>query len=106
MTTQAEQTEELRRAEAARRIRETHNQPCSPGSLANLASEGGGPPFRYVGRYPFYPIWGLDAWAMSRRGPLVTSTAEARGVGRSEKKMGQTAERETVISAAAQHRTT
>jgi hypothetical protein len=81
MTTQAEQTEELRRAEAARRIRETHNQPCSPGSLANLASEGGGPPFRYVGRYPFYPIWGLDAWAMSRRGPLVKSVAEARGVG-------------------------
>jgi hypothetical protein len=86
MTSQAEQTEEreLRRAEAARRIRETHNQPCSPGRLANLASEGGGPPFRYVGRYPFYPICGLDAWAMSRRGPLVRSTAEARGVGQSK----------------------
>ena len=92
MTSQAEQTEErdLRRAEAARRIRETHNQPCSPGRLANLAYEGGGPPFRYVGRYPFYPVWGLDAWAMSRRGPLVRSTAEARSVvqSKSEKAEG------------------
>ena len=65
-----------------------------------------GPSFRHAGRFPIYPISGLDARARSKICPLVRSTAEARGVGQSEKRSGQAAERETVISAAAQHRTT
>ena len=106
--TSLEQSERYyRRADAAKRIREKHKYPCTPRTLAKKASEGSdGPPFLMCGRFPFYPVSGLDRWAISRRGPLVTSTAEARGVGQSEKKAGQAAEREIVISAAAQHRTT
>ena len=97
----------LRRTQAAEYIQEAHNYPLRSRTLANKASKGSdGPPFVMCGGYPFYPVSGLDRWAISKRGPLVTSTAEARGVGQSEKKTGQAAERETVISAAAQHRTT
>jgi hypothetical protein len=47
-----------------------------------------GPLFRYAGRFPIYPISGLDARARSKISPLVRSTAEARGAGQfhSEKK--------------------
>jgi hypothetical protein len=97
----------LRRTQAAKYIEEEHNYPCTPRTLAKKASEGSdGPPFSMFGRYPYYPVSGLDRWAIGKRGPLVTSTAEARGVGQSEKKTDQAAERETVISTAAQHRTT
>jgi hypothetical protein len=87
---QAEQPEPeryLRRAEAAKYLRETHNQSYTNRTLAKIAcTRSDGPPFFMCGRFPFYPISGLDRWAMSKRGPLVTSTAEARGVGQSEKK--------------------
>jgi hypothetical protein len=90
MTKQAKQPERyLRRTQAAKRIQEEHNYPCSPRTLAKKASEGSdGPPYVMCGRYPFYPISGLDRWAISKRGPLVTSTAEARGASQfhSEKK--------------------
>lgn len=68
----------LRRAEAAQYITERYGFPCSPKTLAKLAcvtSEG--PPFRLAGRFPLYPISGLDNWALSKIGPLVRSTAEA-----------------------------
>jgi hypothetical protein len=71
----------LRRSEAARYVVETHNVPCSAKTLAKLACvSSDGPPFRLAGRFPLYPISGLDAWARSKIGPLVRSTSEARAV--------------------------
>jgi hypothetical protein len=80
MTEPADQPERhLRRAEAAKYVAETHNVPCSPKTLAKLACiSSDGPPFRLAGRFPLYPISGLDAWARSKIGPLVRSTSEAR----------------------------
>jgi hypothetical protein len=79
----------LRRMEAAKYLRETHNQSYTEKTLAKIAcTRSDGPPFFMCGRYPFYPVSGLDRWAISKRGPLVRSTAEARGVGQSEKKTG------------------
>jgi len=75
----------LRRAQAAKRLREKHDYPCSSRTLAKKASEGfDGPPFVMNGRYPLYPIEHLDLWAIAKRGPLVRSTAEARNVGQSK----------------------
>jgi hypothetical protein len=71
----------FRRAEAAKYVVETHNVPCSPKTLAKLACVSSeGPPFRLAGRFPLYPISGLDAWALAKIGPLVRSTSEARAV--------------------------
>ena len=67
----------LRRKEAARYVVETYNVPCSPRTLAKLACiSSEGPPFRKAGRFPLYPISGLDAWALAKFGPLVRSTSE------------------------------
>ena len=66
----------LRRVEASKYIVETYNVPCSPKTLAKLACIGGGPPFRLAGRFPLYPVSGLDEWAQSKIGPLVRSTSE------------------------------
>ena len=50
--------------------------PTSPKTLATKASRGGGPPFRKWSNRPLY-AWGAAlAWAQSRLGPVVTSTAE------------------------------
>ena len=68
----------LRRAEAAKYIVDTYNVPCSPKTLAKLACvSSDGPPFRKAGRFPLYPVSGLDAWAQGKIGPLVRSTSEA-----------------------------
>lgn len=69
----------LRRTEAASYITITYGIPCSPKTLAKLACVSSeGPPFRLAGRFPLYPVSGLDAWARSKIGPLVHSTSEAR----------------------------
>ena len=69
----------LRRKDAAKYVVETYNVPCSPKTLAKLACVSSeGPPFRLAGRFPLYPISGLDAWAQKKIGPLVRSTSEAR----------------------------
>lgn len=69
----------LRRAEAAKYVVEKHNVPCSPKTLAKLAClNSNGPPYRLAGRFPLYPVSGLDAWALAKLGPLVRSTAEAQ----------------------------
>ena len=66
----------LRRAQAAEYIVETYNVPCSPKTLAKLACVSSeGPPF-HAGRFPLYPVSGLDAWAKKKIGPLVRSTSE------------------------------
>ena len=48
-------------------------------TLAKLASVGGGPTFRKLGRFPVYTRDDLDAWAVSRLSAPVSSTAELRG---------------------------
>jgi len=79
--TEAKSERLLRRAEAAKYVVETYNVPCSPKTLAKLACVSSeGPPFRLAGRYPLYPISGLDAWAQKKIGPLVRSTSEVRRV--------------------------
>jgi hypothetical protein len=70
----------LRRAEAAKYVVDTYNVPCSPKTLAKLACVSSeGPPF-HAGRFPLYPVSGLDAWAKKKIGPLVRSTSEVRSV--------------------------
>jgi hypothetical protein len=67
----------LRRTEAAKYVTDTYGIPCSPKTLAKLACVSSeGPPFRLAGRFPLYPMSGLDAWAGSKIGPLVRSTSE------------------------------
>jgi hypothetical protein len=80
MTKSSDQPERhLRRVQAAKYVVDTHNVPCSPKTLAKLACiSSNGPPFRLAGRFPLYPISGLDAWARAKIGPLVHSTSEAR----------------------------
>jgi hypothetical protein len=71
----------LRRTEAAAYVTATYGMPCSPKTLAKLACvSSDGPPFRLAGRFPIYPISGLDAWAKSKIGPLVRSTSEVRRI--------------------------
>ena len=66
----------MRRAEAARYIRENHGIPCAPATLAKYACLGGGPVYRKAGKFPIYSRHELDAWAEQRLGKPVRSTSE------------------------------
>ena len=66
----------MRRADAARYIRETYGIPCVATTLAKYACIGGGPAFRKAGKFPIYSRDDLDAWAKQRLGKLVHSTSE------------------------------
>jgi hypothetical protein len=67
----------LRRSEAAKYVKDTYNMPCSPKSLAKYACIGSdGPPFRLVGRFPLYPISGLDEWVKGKMTRIVRSTSQ------------------------------
>jgi len=66
----------MRRADAARYIREAYGIPCAPTTLAKYAVLGGGPAFRKAGKFPIYSRDDLDAWAEKRLGKLVRSTSE------------------------------
>ena len=66
----------MRRADAARYIRETYGIPCVATTLAKYACIGGGPAFRRAGKFPIYSRDDLDAWANQRLGKLVHSTSE------------------------------
>ncbi|WP_084518700.1 AlpA family transcriptional regulator [Bradyrhizobium sp. th.b2] len=69
----------LRRNEAAKYVVDQYNVPCSPKTLAKLACVSSeGPPFRLAGRFPLYPVSGLDAWVQMKIGRLVRSTSEVR----------------------------
>jgi hypothetical protein len=71
----------LRRSEAAKYVTDKYGIPCSPKTLAKLACVSSeGPPFRLAGRFPLYPVSGLDKWAESKIGPLVRSTSELHRV--------------------------
>jgi hypothetical protein len=72
----------MRRAEAARYIREVHGIPCAPTTLANYAVLGGGPVFRKAGKFPIYSRDDLDTWARSRiSGPVRSTTALSAKLG-------------------------
>lgn len=65
----------LRRADAARHVRETWGIPCSTKWLAKLAVTGGGPIYRKSGRTPIYAPDDLDAWAQARiSGPRASTS--------------------------------
>ena len=69
----------LRRADASVYLKETWGLSYGPRTLAKLASVGGGPPMEYAGRIPLYPVEdGLDAWAVAKIEPRVSSTSERR----------------------------
>ena len=52
--------------------------PCSARTLAKFASVGGGPLYRYSGRFPVYETADLMAWAAGKVGPKVGTYSEAR----------------------------
>jgi hypothetical protein len=66
----------MRRADAARYLRETHGIPCAPATLAKYACIGGGPAFRKAGKFPIYAKADLDSWADLRVSKRVNSTSE------------------------------
>ncbi len=66
----------MRRADAARYIREAYGIPCAAPTLAKYACIGGGPTFRKAGKFPIYSRDDLDAWAKQRLSKLVGSTSE------------------------------
>jgi hypothetical protein len=73
------QERHFRRKEAAKYVRDRFNLPCSDKWLAKLACVStAGPPFRLAGRFPLYPVSGLDDWAKKKIGPLINSTSEVR----------------------------
>jgi hypothetical protein len=74
-----------RRRAAAEYIRNKYAQSVSPNLLSKLAVNGGGPPFRKIGGDAIYEESDLDAYAQSRIGRKISSTAELT-VGRLKRK--------------------
>jgi hypothetical protein len=70
----------LRREQAAEYVRDIWGVPCSPNTLAKLASLGGGPEYRRIGRHPHYPSNALDRWAASKISRRVSRASELREV--------------------------
>jgi hypothetical protein len=70
-----EMDEYLRRDKAAEYLQQRYGA-YTLETLAKLACVGGGPKFRKMGRFPVYTAADLDAWAMMRMSPSVSSTAE------------------------------
>ena len=68
-------TDYLRREQAAEYLHSRYRA-FTAETLAKLASVGGGPTFRRLGRFPVYTRDDLDAWASARMSPPVSSTAE------------------------------
>lgn len=48
----------------------------APSTLAKYACVGGGPNFQRVNRTPLYPCESLDAWALSKLGPIINHTSQ------------------------------
>jgi len=66
----------MRRADAARYLRDNYGIPCVATTLAKYACVGNGPVFRKAGKFPVYSREDLDAWASQRLGKPVRSTSE------------------------------
>jgi hypothetical protein len=71
----------MRRKPAAQYVRERWGVPCSPNTLAKLATIGGGPVFRRSGRFPLYTTDNLDRWVESKLSNPMRSTSDAGGSG-------------------------
>ena len=65
----------LRRKDAAKYIRSRYGF-CGLGTLEKLATMGGGPKFRKIGKAVIYDPADLDAWARSKMSAPVSSTSE------------------------------
>ena len=68
----------MRRADAARYLREVHGIPCAPATLAKLAVIGGGPAYRKFGKFPIYARDDLDSWAGERLSQRLTSSSDSK----------------------------
>jgi hypothetical protein len=68
----------LRRKEAAAYLQETYRF-CSRKTLDKIASVGGGPAFRKIGRIVVYEKGELDRWATEKMGEPRLSTSDLRG---------------------------
>jgi len=66
----------LRRKEVPEYLKDVHGIDIAVTTLNKLASIGGGPVMRYVGRIPLYDKTALDEWAEQRLGPLVSTSME------------------------------
>jgi hypothetical protein len=66
----------LRRKAASAYLLEKFGIERAPGTLAKLATLGGGPVFCRVGRIPIYATDDLDTWALSLIGTPMRSTSE------------------------------
>jgi hypothetical protein len=66
----------LRRAEASVYLFDMWGIKRTPGTLAKLASAGGGPVLEYDGRLPLPTPEALDDWARAQLSPPVASTSE------------------------------
>jgi hypothetical protein len=67
--------EYLRRSEAAAYL-QARCGAYTVETLARMASEGGGPVLRRLGRFPVYTVADLDAWLASKLTAPGTSTAD------------------------------
>jgi len=65
----------MRRADAARYIRETYGIPCATSTLAKYACIGNGPACRLAQKFPVYSRDDLDTWARSRISEPMRSTS-------------------------------
>jgi hypothetical protein len=67
----------LRRADAAKYVRERWGVPCATRTLAKLACiSSDGPEMHYAGRIPLYAPESLDNWAAKKIGPPRNSTSD------------------------------
>jgi hypothetical protein len=65
-----------RRDSASRYLEQNWGLRCKAKTLAKLAVCGGGPPMRYMGRWPVYSEADLDHYATSRLSGPFNSTME------------------------------
>ena len=68
-----------RREEASLYLMQRHGISRTPGTLACLATKGGGPAMEYDGRTPLYTPAALDEWAAGKLSAPVRSTSERNG---------------------------
>jgi hypothetical protein len=67
----------LRRAAAAKYVRDRWGVPCATRTLAKIACVASdGPEMHYAGRVPLYTIEALDMWASNKIGPPRRSTSD------------------------------
>ena len=66
----------LRRKLASEYLELVFGITVAPSTLAKYACVGGGPDFQRVNRTPLYPRESLDAWALSKLGPIINHTSQ------------------------------